>query len=103
MSKSSDLIKIKTLLASLGIEYKSTLVVLEVSNTIEFKSIVSKLKKAKVRLKGQGMTIEGQNLVHHIFIRNIKGYNSLYMKKGVYFHYGKLGHFKHKYKKLLVE
>ena len=103
MSKPSDLIKIETLLASLGLEYESTLAILEVSDTIEFESVVSKLKKAKVRLKGQGMTTEGQNLAHYTFTRNINSYDSLCTKKGVYFYCSKLGYFKHECKKLLIE
>ena len=50
-SKPSDTIKIKTLLSSLGLEYKSILVVLKVNDTISFKNIVLKLRKAKARLK----------------------------------------------------
>ena len=46
-SKPSDAIKIKTLLSSLELEYKSILAVLKVSNTTSFKDIISKLKKAE--------------------------------------------------------
>ena len=46
------MIKIETLLSSLELEYKPILAALEVSDTISFEDIVSKLKKAEARLKG---------------------------------------------------
>jgi hypothetical protein len=52
--KLSDAIKIETLLASLGPEYKATLVELEASSTIGFEETVLRLRKAKTRLKGYG-------------------------------------------------
>jgi gag-polypeptide of LTR copia-type len=61
-SKPSDAIKTETLLAGLGPEYKATLVGLDASSTADFKETVSKLRKAEVRLKNQGIPIPGQNL-----------------------------------------
>ena len=61
-SKPSDAIKIETLLAGLGPKYEATLVGLDVSSTVDFKETVSKLRKAEVRLKNQGIPIPGQNL-----------------------------------------
>jgi chlorite dismutase len=55
--KPSDTIKIETLLAGLGLEYESTLVALEVSNATNFEDVVSKLRKAKTRLKSSQETM----------------------------------------------
>ena len=60
--KPSDAIKTETLLAGLGPEYEATLVGLDASSTADFKETVLKLRKAEVRLKGQGITMPGQNL-----------------------------------------
>ena len=50
--KLSDAIKTETLLAGLGPEYEVTLVGLDTSSTIDFKEIMLRLRKAKIRLKG---------------------------------------------------
>jgi gag-polypeptide of LTR copia-type len=61
-SKPSDTIKIETLLAGLGLEYEPTLAALEVSNATNFEDVVSKLRKAKTRLKSsQGTMPDDQN------------------------------------------
>ena len=100
-SKSSNTIKIKTLLSSLELEYKSILIVLKVSNTTSFKSIILKLRKAEIRLKGQGITLDSQNLVRRI---NTSGYNSSYTKKkGACFYCSKPRYFKRDCRKLLTE
>jgi hypothetical protein len=48
----SDAIKTETLLAGLGPAYESTLVGLESSTTAGFKEVISRLGKAKIRLRG---------------------------------------------------
>ena len=58
-SKLSDAIKTETLLAGLGPEYEVTLVGLDVTSITKFEDVMSKLRKAKIRLKGQGITILG--------------------------------------------
>jgi hypothetical protein len=45
--------KIKALLASLGLEYKSIIVRIDVSDMTKYKDVVAKLKKARARIKGQ--------------------------------------------------
>jgi hypothetical protein len=49
--KLSDAIKTETLLAGLGPKYEVTLVGLDASDTTDFKDTVSRLRKAKIRLK----------------------------------------------------
>jgi hypothetical protein len=51
MSKPSDTIKTETLLASLELEYKSTLVELDTSGLTSYNDVIIKLKKAEARLK----------------------------------------------------
>jgi hypothetical protein len=51
MSKLSDAIKTETLLASLGLEYKPTLVELDASGSTAYNNVVAKLKKVEARLK----------------------------------------------------
>jgi hypothetical protein len=60
--KPSDAIKIETLLAGLGPEYEVTLVGLDASDTTDFKNTVSRLRKAKIRLKNQDVNTPGLNL-----------------------------------------
>jgi hypothetical protein len=56
-SKLSDAIKTETLLASLGPEYKVTLVGLEASSSVDFEETVLRLRKAETRLRGKGIDI----------------------------------------------
>jgi hypothetical protein len=51
MSKLSNTIKIETLLVSLELEYKSTLVELDTSRSTVYNNIIVKLKKVEARLK----------------------------------------------------
>lgn len=57
-SKPSDTIKTETLLAGLGPAYDPTLVALEAGSIAKFEDIVSRLRKAEMRLKSQGITVE---------------------------------------------
>ena len=92
MSKPSNTIKIKTLLSGLGLEYKSTLVILKVSDTISFKNIILKLRKAEARLKNQRITLKSENIARRI---NTRGHNLLRTKKkGACFYYSKPRYFK---------
>jgi hypothetical protein len=50
--KLSDAIKTETLLVGLGPEYEATLVRLEASSVTSFEDAVSRLRKAKIRLRG---------------------------------------------------
>jgi hypothetical protein len=52
-SRPNDDIKIKALLANLRPEYKFIVVRIDVSDTIKYKDVVAKLRKAEARLKGQ--------------------------------------------------
>jgi hypothetical protein len=51
MSKLSNTIKTETLLASLGLEYKPTLVGLDTSKLTVYNNVIVKLKKVETRLK----------------------------------------------------
>jgi transposase InsO family protein len=95
-SKPSDTIKTETLLAGLGPVYEPTLVALEAGSITKFEDIVSRLRKVEVRLKGQGITMEGQNLARQAQAKSKK-------KKGSCYHCGKEGHFKQECRKLLAE
>ena len=98
-SKPSDAIKTETLLAGLGPEYEVTLVGLDASSTTGFKEIVSRLRKAETRLKGQGViNTHGPNEARKTFIKNDSK-----KKKEACFYYGTPGHFKKEDRKLLVE
>jgi hypothetical protein len=101
-SKPSDAIKTETLLAGLGPEYEATLVGLDASSTADFEETVSKLRKAEARLKGQGITMPGQNLARQAFQQGKKGSNKS-RPKGACFHCGKPGHFKKECRKFLAE
>ena len=103
ISKPSDAIKTETLLAGLGPEYESTLAALEVGDNTNFEDVVSKLKKAEARLKGQGKTLEDQNLARRTFTRNTSGYDSVRTKNKACYHCGKPGHFQRQCRKLLAE
>jgi hypothetical protein len=78
-------------------------VALDVSSITKFKEIVSKLRKAETRLKSQGVTLEGQNMVRRALMGNANGSDTLRMMKGVCYHCGKPGHFKRECRKLLAE
>jgi hypothetical protein len=71
-------------------------VALEAGSVTKFEDIVSRLRKVEVRLKGQGITVEGQNLARQAQAKSKK-------KKGSYYHCGKEGHFKQECRKLLAE
>ena len=100
--KPSDAIKTETLLAGLGPEYEATLVGLDASSTADFEETVSKLRKAKIRLKGQGVNTQGQNLAKRTFQKGKKGSDKS-RPKGDCYHYGKPGHFKKECRKFLAE
>lgn len=87
-SKPSDAVKVQTLLAGIGSEYESTLAALQASKIRKFEEVVSQLKMAETRLRGQGWAIEGQNLA-----RRTIGPNRPRIKKGICFHCGEAGHF----------
>jgi hypothetical protein len=50
--RSSDDIKIKALLVSLRPEYKFIIAEIDINDTIKYKNVVVKLKKAEAKLKG---------------------------------------------------
>jgi hypothetical protein len=99
-SRPSDDIKIKALLASLRPEYKFIVAGIDVSDTIKYKDVVAKLRKAEARLKGQKQGQgQGQNMAHF----TTTGSPKKGRKKRPCYHYGKDGHLKKKYRKLLAE
>jgi hypothetical protein len=80
-SKPSENIKIETLLASLGLKYKFIIAEIDVSDLIRYEDVVTKLKKAEARLKGQSQG-QGQNQARLTTTTSSK-------KKGSCFHYSK--------------
>ena len=53
-SRLSDTIKTQTLLVGLRSEYKATLTALKAGTKIKFDELVTRLKKAEIRIKIQG-------------------------------------------------
>ena len=83
---------------------------LDASSITKFKEVVSKLRKAEIRLKGQGITVEGQNMARRTLIGNANGSDILHTTKRVLIRYirlkglyGKPGHLRRDYRKLLAE
>jgi hypothetical protein len=103
MSKSSNTIKIETLLASLGPEYKPMLAGLDASGSTAYSDVVAKLKKVEVRLKIGLQGLQGQNLARRIFAGNTNGFNRPRTRKEICYYYSKPGYFKKECKKLQVE
>jgi hypothetical protein len=96
-AKPSDLIKTEALLAGLGPEYEATLVALEAGSITDFEDIVSRLRKTEMRLKGHGITMEGETA------RSTQAEGKSAKKKGACFYCGKKGHFKRECRKWLAE
>jgi hypothetical protein len=63
-------------------EYEATLMGLDASSTVDFEETVSKLRKAEARLKGQGITMHGQNLARQTFQQGKKGSDKLHFDSG---------------------
>jgi hypothetical protein len=95
-SRPSEDMKIEALLASLGPEYEFIVAGLDVSNTTKYEDVVTKLRKAEARLRGQKQGQgqgHGQNLANFTSTTTM-GKKGQGRKKWSYFHCGKEGHYK---------
>jgi hypothetical protein len=99
-SRPNDDIKIKALLANLRPEYEFIIAEIDINDMIKYKNVVTKLRKAEARLKGQKQGQgQGQNIINFTTTDSPKKER----KKKLCYHCNKNKHFKKKYKKLLAE
>jgi len=100
ISRPSDAIKTEALLGSLGPEYEATLAGIDASGTASFEEVVSRLRRAEIRLNGLSEDLQGQNLARltqgKVPSKNIR-------KKGACFRCGKPGHYQRECKEPLTE